>query len=33
MEKVKKIMGVILIEVMLTAVFVGIVIAMASINY
>ena len=33
MEKVKKIMGVILIEVMLTAVFVGTVIAMASINY
>lgn len=33
MEKVKKIMGVILIEVMLTAVFVGMVIAMASINY
>ena len=33
MEKVKKIMGVILIEVMLTAVFVGMVIAMANINY
>lgn len=33
MERVKKVMGVILIEVMLTAVFVGMVIAMASINY
>ena len=33
MDKVRKVMGVIIIEVMLTAVFVGMVIAMASINY
>ena len=33
MEKIKTVMGVILIEVMLTAIFVGMVIAMASINY
>ena len=33
MDKIKKVMGVMLIEVMLTAIFVGIVIAMASINY
>ena len=33
MDKIKKVMGVMLIEVMLTAVFVGMVIAMASINY
>ena len=32
MDKVRKVMGVILIEVMLTAVFVGMVIAMASMN-
>lgn len=33
MDKIKTVMGVILIEAMLTAVFVGMVIAMASINY
>ena len=33
MDKIRKVMGVILIEVMLTAVFVGMVIATASINY
>lgn len=33
MDKIKTVMGVILIEVVLTAVFVGMVIAMASINY
>lgn len=33
MDKARKVMGVIVIEIMLTAVFVGIVIAMASINY
>ena len=33
MDKVRKVMGVILIEIMLTAVFAGMVIAMASINY
>ena len=33
MDKVRKVMGVILIEIMLTAVFVGMVIAMANINY
>lgn len=31
MDKVRKVMGVILIEVMLTAVFVGMVIAMATV--
>ena len=33
MDKIKTVMGVIIIEVMLTAIFVGMVIAMASINY
>ena len=33
MDKIRKVMGVILIEVMLTAVFVGMVIATESINY
>ena len=33
MEKIKKIIGVIFIETMLTAIFVGMVIATATINY
>ena len=33
MEKIKKIIGVIFIEAMLTAIFVGMVIATATINY
>lgn len=33
MEKVKRIIGAIFIEAMLTAIFVGMVVAMATINY